>query len=348
MFAYLKGTCQVLKRGIVLGMNPYPDRINDLHNFLEREYGQKDRQATEILLSCLLEEKITQTKSPRLIIETDYPSLDTSGAWFSLGLNNWVQPLALARINRRQASEELVQSWLRVEQEGRRLFFVDAEWRRMPTSGHGARLLMMTHAYGILLSQCLRLRVEYPKGIFSTQINRDGKIQELNALTYRVLDNQFRDYGNAHSAQPPASFLYYCELLQKLAPMQSDWDVLVGGLVTITRNITLLYNDGRPSDWAAATRVMRDCIPYTTRWILEHVNEARHKGINSMRLFRQSGQSLDRPFVAEVRRLAREGVLQVEERFKPNDPYAYNPWRYKFRHSDYENLLRRDIDILKA
>jgi len=63
-------------------MNPYRPGSKNFINGWRPRFGQKDRQATEVLLTALLDPKLTRRKRPWLIVETDYPSRDTSEAWF--------------------------------------------------------------------------------------------------------------------------------------------------------------------------------------------------------------------------------------------------------------------------
>jgi len=345
-------------------MNPYPDRLNDLHAFLESTFGHKDRQSTDVLLTALLPESVTGYRRPWIIIETDWPSRDCSSAWFSFGLTGdhtidtnhngfMVRSLSVPRVQRSQLCEEILQDWLSLRRTSAPGLFVDAEWRRMPTSGRGAVLLMATHSYCVLLTQCIRLRIAHPRGGFGT-MPRDEQTKattELARLARRVLDCSHRPLSRPlPDRRQPASLFYWCELLQRLAPLQTDWETLTGSLTAIATGVGALYGRETVSfDGEVASRLMRDCVPYATRWILESSGLERSKGIKAFQLFKQSGQVADRAIVAEIRRLAREGVLVTRQNYKAmaaNDPYGYHPWRYRFGDEDYRKLLDRSERIL--
>jgi hypothetical protein len=58
-------------------VNPYPERIDELHEFLATRYGQRDRQATEILLACIMDPAITG--SHNLTVKTMVRSMAVCG-----------------------------------------------------------------------------------------------------------------------------------------------------------------------------------------------------------------------------------------------------------------------------
>lgn len=333
-------------------MNPYPDRIAELHNWLEARYGQRDRQATEVLLSQLLSRDVSRTRSPWIVLETDYPNRDTADAWFSFGGEYKPQPrsLATARVCRAQRCEAILLNWLAERRTGTPALFVEAEWRRLPASGHGAKLMMVTHSYGALLAQCIRLRCAHPKGDHAVRMEREQDAQELARLTRRVLYNDYRNDTAALAATmqnpAPGSLFYWCELVQKAAPLQGDWETLTGGLATIARNIALLYNDGRKPDWRAAERTMRDTIPYAVEWLLGQTSLDRKRGIQAFRLFRESGYGLDAPLTREIRRLNRDGVLLARRNMQATDSYRYHPWKYRLGSKDWHDLVDRTKEIL--
>jgi hypothetical protein len=147
----------------------------------------------------------------------------------------------------------------------------------------------------------------------------------------------------------PSSYLYWCELLQKLAPLQTDWEVIAGLPLQVVRVVRDLYNDGRDPDWRLAERIMRDTVPYLTRWILEHLADDRAGSLKAMQLFMATDSMNNRSFVREVRRLASEGVIRAHEKHATSassDPYKYNPRRYTFEYGEYTVLLDRNRRIL--
>jgi hypothetical protein len=332
-------------------MNPYPDRLDELHRWLESQYGHKDIQATEILLASQLGTAITHMKHPWIIIETDYPNRDTSDGWFAFGGEAQVKSLSVPRVQKSRFCEDIVQEWIAERSKGEPQLFIDAEWRRLPTSGRGATLMMMTHSYSILLSMCIRLRVAHPRGDHAVRFDSEADKAELARLTRRVLDNAHRGKVKPIPAIP-ASFLYWCELLQRLAPLQADWETLTGSIAAVARNIALLYNDDRVPDWRAAERVMRDSIPSLTAWLIEHVAAVERDGANAFQLFKQSGQRIREPVVDEIRRLHHAGVFYTRsvnfyEGNSRNNPRLMIRYRLaKGESHDWTSLLDRQKEIL--
>ena len=362
-------------------MNPYPERLTELHRFLEAQFGHKDRMATEILLTALLPTIVTGHRRPWIIIETDWPSRDCQSAWFSFGLTDCrldgatnilttagnadrlaVRSLSTPRVQRSARCEEILQEWLALRRTDAPGLFVEAEWRRLPTAGRGATLLMATHSYSVLLSQCIRLRVDHPRGGYAT-LTRDEQTavtNELRRLASRVLDCSHRALTrpmtiNSQLDKQIGKLRYWLELLQRLAPLQTDWDALIGSVSACATGRDALYGEQteRRLDGGTAERLMRDMIPYATRTILEQTALGRARGIKAFQLFKQSGQVADRAITHEIRRLARERVLTARQNYRAaaaasaHDPYGYHPWRYTFGDGDYGRLLRRDERLLE-
>ena len=332
-------------------MNPYPARIAELHAFLADRYGQRDTQATDIVLTAMLDQTATGYTRPSIIIESDWPLRDTADAWFSFGIEpEPVKALAAARTLRPRNSEALIQHW--IDTQCIRLY-VDAEWRRMPTIHPKAR------AYKTLLSRCVRLRVDHPKGEHGTRtLDEQARDRaELARLAGRVLDSGFRRItGTVDHSHIPASFGYWCELLQYLAPLQYNWEALTSGFASVARLIPALYNDDRPADWIAAERLMRDTIPYTIRWILEHIGAERVESKKAWDIYCESGQvhgAEERKIVSEIRRMALVGILTPLKTggfrgiVRDKDPYRNRPWRYMFKALDYKRLVDRNERILQ-
>jgi hypothetical protein len=337
-------------------VNPYPARIEELHACLESRYGQRDRQATEILLASQLDSSISLMRPPWIIIETDYPQRETADGWFSFGGETFspVRSLSIPRVAKSRDCEMTLQDWLAEWPAKHPQLFVDAEWRRMPTSGRGASLMMVTHSYAVLLSMCVRMRVVHPRGDHAVRLDQETDSAELARLTRRVLDNAHRGRLKPSPAIP-GSFLFWCELLQRIAPMQSNWEALTGAIASTARNIALLYNDGRAADWRAAERVLRDCVPYLTGWLLEHTaSTGTLSNVRALQVFRKASLQIDRPLVGELARLCRVGVLKPlgarelssTKEIGPNDKRKHMPWRYQMRASDFRLLLDREKEIL--
>ena len=345
-------------------MNPYPDRIAELHSHLAAVWSQRDTVATEILLAALLPASLTRIRRPWLIVETDYLHRDTSAAWFSFGLpdTTHVRSLALARVQRRDPGTQMIEGWLQERTRDVPGLWVDAEWRRLAFGG--SSWVRERHSvYAVLMAMCVRLRVEYPKGDTGIRQDRDADLQELARLTRRVLDSQYRSSrahgtpqgvplapqaaqaAQAANTQPaqPGSLFYWCELLQRVAPSQSDWDTLTGSLAAIARGISLLYMDGRAPDWAAAERVLRDCVPYATGWL---ISEAHKSPSAAHATYKKTGGDFasEERVAVELRRLHKEGVLLRRQARKV--VASSLPWRYRVAHADWVTLLDRDTRIL--
>lgn len=333
-------------------MNPYPDRINELHEFLYVAYGQKDQQATEILLACLLDPEVTRNRRPWLIVETDYPNRDLTDAWFTFGMNESLvgaRHLSVPRVQRSQMSEDILQTWLALRRTVAPGVFVESEWRKLSIRGRNQAMNQMTGSYGVLLSQCIHLRVEHPKGRQAArpQDEQTTVRSELERLARRCLDNSHRAAGiRPLTGAIPKSMFYWCELLQRLSGSLTDWEALISNLVGVARALTALRYDEQPIDWQAVERLMRDSIPYCTDWILRQVGKTASRGLKAMDLLRQSGSMYNTQLVREVKRLRDQNVLSGAGSFGRNDPYAYHPWRYTIGHPDYLTLIDRDKRIL--
>jgi hypothetical protein len=340
-------------------MNPYPARIEELHQWLEARFGQKDRQATEVLLTALLDPKLTRRKRPWLIVETDYPSRDTSEAWFSLGGEAATHSLAVPRVMRTQQCEETLQRWLSTRTApgsaaGATGVFVDAEWRRLPDRLPASQLWthvgwrqMMTRTYAVLMAMCVRLRVEHPRSAYAALADRHEDLAELGRRARRVLDDSHRAIVSDAAVRLPDAFMYWCELLQRIAPLQTDWESLVGNLTAIATGVAALYADGRDPDWRAVERVMRDSIPFVTVEILKQTALKRSEGIQAYQRFRKYGYAPHRLANDEVKRLNVERIVAQRAGFRgPRDPYEYHPWRYRVASKDWLELIDREKKIL--
>lgn len=354
-------------------MNPFPERLAAIHSHLASHYGQRDTQATEILLAALLPASLTRMRRPWLILETDYLNRDTSDAWFSLGVPETVQArsLAIPRVMRREPGHEYVEEILRERTRDVPGVFTDAEWRRVHYSGRGWTAEARANYY-VLMATCVRLRVEHPKSDYAIRDTaaREAGRRELARLARRVMDTELRarepvdsrdhtvahrtlnafDFavvntpgGNTPVRDIPKSFFYWCELLQRMAPVQQDWESLTGALVAIARGVSYLYGDGRPPDWEAAERVYRDTIPYATGWLMGEAEKSPVVAKNAY--YKSGGEMLTRErVVLELQRLHREGVLLKRQGHKGLRG-SKEPWKYRLAHADWHTVLDRDVRI---
>jgi hypothetical protein len=286
-------------------MNPYPDRINELHRFLAEKFGVTDEAAIDLLLASRLD---TPLIHPPIVLETDYPARWTAPAWFSFGGLLASESIASMRVMRSRQGEEVVDRWLNAVRDGQALMLVESEWRDLPligNAGQGAGRIVYSSEYGTVLAAAVRVRTPYPKTVWSatalyrTDPAHDPLLQELRRLAERALDNSFRDQGQTMNIRPPANFLFWCEALQKLAFVQKDFDALKINLAAIAWRVAHLY--GEPvCNWQAAERVMRDTVPWQVGEILRAA--AAEEG---WRIGRDRNRRVER----ETHRLAALGIM---------------------------------------
>jgi hypothetical protein len=341
---------------VVHAMNPYPERISELHDHLHAVWSQRDTQATEILLAALLPASLTRMRRPWLILETDHLSRDTSGAWFSLGMPELVQArsLAVPRSVRARDCRRWCDNVLAEDPFDQPGVFVDAEWRTLPNRSRSATVIA---SYYALLARCVHVRVSQPKSDIGvrTMNARESDRLELARLTRRVLDNAHRSIAHgtpqgvplaaaSTGAATPQALYYWSELVQKLAPAQHDWECLTGSVAAVAHGIATLYNDGRAPAYDAAERVLRDTVPYATaRLILD----ASHGPVAARMAHIQSGGVIGsgERVTVELKRLEREGVL-TKRRGHHKVLAGAVAERYKVAHQDWATLLDRDERIL--
>ena len=337
-------------------MNPYPERIAELHAHLAAVWSQRDTQATEILLAALLPASLTRMRRPWLIVETDYLSRDTSAAWFSLGMPEYVhaRSLAVPRSVRARDCRQWSDNVLAEDPFDQPGVFVDAEWRVLPNR---YKCVTAIASYYALLARCVHLRVAQPKSDIGvrTMNARESDRLELARLARRVLDSQHRSpvahstpqgvlLAGASADTAPQSLYYWSELVQKLAPAQVEWECLTGSIAAVAHGIATLYNDGRAPDWFAAERGLRDTVPYaTTRLILE----ASHGPVAARMAHIQSGgvTGSGERVTVELKRLEREGVL-TKRRGHHKVLAGAVAERYKVAHRDWVTLIDRNERIL--
>jgi hypothetical protein len=329
-------------------MNLYPGRIQEVHRFLETVWGVRDTQAIDLLLASLLPEFVTRLRHPWYVLETDWNLRDCFGAWFTFGgAGADPQALAKARILRYQSREDCIAAWMERWYGGCPNLFVEAEWRGALRSPVSYASRDITQGYMQLLGCCLRLRTIYPRtGMHYLQPidEQHANILELDRLTRRVLDNNWR----SPPAEVPAvkSLPYWCELLQRIAPAQTNWEALTGNLLAAAWSIPALYADGRPPDWRAAERLIRDSVPWMTRWVIEQVASGEEKSMAAWQLLKRSGESLNHRhyIVTEIRRLRSYGILWAKEAERKR--IGLVPWHFEIRRQEYLDLLDRNKPIL--
>jgi len=233
-------------------------RIDALAHQLAAAHSVDDRPALEILLAALI--NCPRTPSSWLTLETNWYARECMDAWFSFG-ETWT-PCSFARLRARSP-------WRAIEAEMKEMMespsdehlFVEPDFERYPYWNHS------TQAH-YLLQRCLRLRLvttrtaDPLRGL--DKYNQERRSDELYALTRDVLE----DRTGARSSDPPRfleprDFLYYCELVQKLAPWYRDWTELVQAfaVVAVRRAYLLGRSETDASDDRAMARVGRDSVP---------------------------------------------------------------------------------------
>ncbi len=322
-------------------MNPYPDRLEELHDWLERKYGQRDRQATEIILAALLPPDVTGMPRPWIIIETDWMRRETEEAWFSFGGVCAPKSMTEPRLLRREPQERMLQDWISTKRSGAAGVHVEAEWRRLPMAGRGASEMMIT-SYAVFNALNVRLRVEHPRGGQALQYNREADRIELGRLAKRVLNSEFRTHRNAPqfaSVRPPEGLYYWAELAQRVAKRQGDWETLTGSVAGIANGIGCLRQG--ESDWEAGARVLRDCVPWLDQFIIRSVEKSYKQYVPPYMVFKQSGlgDCEKRAMAQEVRRLHNEGVFKARSDNAYKNGRHYYPWRYRVSHPDWLQLI---------
>ena len=362
-------------------MNPYPARIDELHDWLARRYGQHDRQATEIALCALLPPIADAPARPWVIIETDWLNHDTADAWFDFGIDEsypdgvvrgTVRSMSAPRYMRwDKARTEILQEWIDRKAAGAHGLFVDPGWKVANVAHDGIERgsrgsidypgwrMRTAQAYQRLIAMSVRLRVDYPKSDRGVRpVNeRFNDRAELRRLAARVLDMDHRsartppvicsiaDGSIADADAGQTNMLYWCELLQRLAPLQTDWESLTSNVWSVATTISTLYGDDRAPDWQAAERVMRDTVPYMTRWIMERTTDSSIASADAARTVSAQGRT-DASFAREIKRLTAGEVLRCKRAFRTGNPYVNHPARYEITNPDWRRLIDRKERIL--
>ena len=288
-------------------MLDWTGRIDDLADRLARDFSIEDRLAVEVLLGALMD--CPRTADHWLVLETNWYDRCCPDAWLSFG-NQWT-PCSLARLRARSPWREIEAEMKAMLDEGGRYLFVECDYERYPMFHR------LTQAQCIL-QRALRIRTRLarspdPLRALDSQ-DRRRRSDELAAATRYVLE----DRAGLKPPDPPEfrappNFLYYAELLQRLAPWYPDWKLLVENLALVA--VRRAYLHGRaetdPSDDRAMARVLADSIPPWIAKALKILLEgpsrtqtlAKHMGLEEKT--RRSGHGAQRELV----RLHRAGVI---------------------------------------
>lgn len=233
-------------------------RIDEVTHQLAREYTVEDREAVEILLAALV--NCPRTPASWIILETNWFSRTCDEAWFSFG-GHWM-PQSLARLRARspwRVIEAEIEEWLNNPSDEH--LFIECDFERYPYFHR------LTQAH-FLLQRSLRVRTRCARAADPLRgidkIAEERRADNLNAAARYALE----DRAGLRTADPPrfaepASFLYYCELLQRLAPWYPDWQTLVQALalLAVRRAYLLGRTETDESDNRILARVLRDSIP---------------------------------------------------------------------------------------
>lgn len=251
----LRGSKKVPQHKYVID---YAERIQEVSDLLAGEFGINDPQLVELLLASRIEAGI---KYPWMILETEYFSLDTTGAWFNFGKAPALL-LSEFRVRRPRLGNEALDELLR--EKGPRLLIEPLYEKPVETY---FRLWLWPY----LLQDCLRVRLPYPK----RRLTEPTAVQRLERAVDKALDNTFRTVTCRMPAHLPGPLLYYAELVQRLSGYLRDWDALLANLCSLAGRRAYLFNRDAPdeSDWDAITRVMKDTVPHWTGKIIEEIDE---------------------------------------------------------------------------
>lgn len=237
----------------------YAERVLEVTEVLQSDFGINDPQLVEILLAARIE---TNLKYPWMVLETDYYSLDTTGAWFNFGKAPAALLLSEFRVRRPRTSNNALDAVL--ASEGPRLF-IEPQYQKPVETYY--RLWLWPY----LLQDCLRVRLPYPRRM----LTEPTAVLRLEQAVDRVFDNAWRSAVCRMPAHVPGPLLYYAEILQRLTGYLRDWDALLANLCALAGRRAYLFNRDHAdeSDWEAVTRVMKDTVPHWTGKIIEEIEE---------------------------------------------------------------------------
>jgi hypothetical protein len=301
-------------------------RIDDLMEALERHWGINDRTVVECLLAAQL--NVPRTPVTWIVLETPWYDRHCEHGWFSFG---GIWPVMSMAYIRHSGQAYQMRSWSEIwlTQPKARLFIepdFQALWKqpsRLPQ-------------YRFITQRALRFRTPLPKTDFplrTLDFVESAKVQtEVGLLAKKILN----DPTGARSPVPPKfrpnfNFCYHLEVLQKLSPFYSDWNVLATTFAAMAVRRAHLF--GRTatdeSDLAALSRMASDMVP---QWIalaferlslgpatLQHLAQ-----VMSLRPWKPNAKYYFETSAGEVYRLGEEGLIK---RRKPEAQatIVYNP-----------------------
>ena len=330
-------------------------RLEELHEHLERRWGQRDRVATEILIGLMLRPSDVSTVpgavAPWLILETDYPRREFSQSWFS-----WLPDLRSMASIRLSHWRQRIDIYNELETlrsiDPRPLVLVEAEWRRPQVRTHHD--LDMTKT---VLNRCLNLRVEHPRMVTTPD---DNDIETLRRLVNRVIDHDYHatvasaagrigviddrliDVSAAAAAVAP-----WVERLQRLNRHPQDWDTMMRSLRWIAGAMAYLHS----ADTAALSsvsvsyeRLLRDMVPWPTRVLLMGMRaEGDTRYMKEYETYVRTANITKEYVYKEIRRLASEGVVTARNmKIHSCDPRVRAPYKWRLADDTYWRLMDYD------
>ena len=292
-------------------MIDWAGRIDELAEALRRQHAINDRLALEALLSAMID--CPRAPTSWLILETNWHSRDCENGWFSFG-KLW-QPASLKRLRARYPWREIeaeMKEW--IENPAEAHLFIEPEYETYPV------FCRLTQAQ-FLLQSSLRIRAPAPRTASPLREldPHDANRRQAELATYAkaVIEDRVgaRPQTPPRFIEPP-EFLYYFELVQKLAPWYSDWRMLVRAFAALAMRHAHLHGRAEtgPADNALLARVASDSVPpwiaHALRLLLE--NHAHTKVlIKAMRLPGGGTRAGSRYSVrSELTRLERAGIIE--------------------------------------
>lgn len=288
-------------------------RIDELALALRRQHEIDDRLALEVLLSALVD--CPRTPATWLVIETPWLERDCREAWFSFG-ESW-EPFSFARFRARgpwSVINNQFIAWLDDPNVPRLL--VEPDYEKYPKFGNlpNARFV---------LERALRVRVYDDRKTTCVLdeldlANHARRRSELGGYARMAIE----DRANARAADPPRfvappDFLYYVELVQKLAPFYKDWRMLVRSFAAIAIRHAHLYGrtETGPEEHVILARIAADMVP---AWIIKVMRLVLSREVCSLSVLANAMLLEDAAHKSqlvgpkfEARRLHRNGIMEV-------------------------------------
>ena len=283
-------------------------RIEALTDVLRRQHALNDRLAIEAMLSALID--CPRTPASWLLLETPWYGHDCENGWFSFG-KSWT-PVSMKHMRRYLPSQkkvEQVRQWVEDNENSSRLF-IEPDYRIYPP---------FSRHLDNVLQRCLRIRTR-PARTNAPLMEVDEREQErcraeLATYTSAIL----RDPTGSRPKEPPRfieppEFLYYFELLQRLAPFYQDWRLLIRSFAALAIRHAHLHSrtETGPAENVLLARVVSDSVP---PWVASTLMVLIEGPVNTLGIEKamQLGNKYHRTFYgpqAEMERLRKGGIVE--------------------------------------